>query len=207
MLSDVVVLEATANAWLLYDQWKPFVTDVLVAHAQAVKLISAARVKTDSRDTIKLASLLAANLILAIWVTPHAVRELRALGAHRKRLVQQRTQAGNRLHGVLHRRNLVLPPGKPFAAYQREWWLTLELPASEKLRVQQDLSLYQSLEELVKGVEAELSRLSTCEPWVKQVPFLVQLPGLGILSVMSVLAAIGDITRFPSPAISLVMRG
>jgi transposase len=33
---------------------------------------------------------------------------------------------------------------------------------------------------------------------VKQVPFLVQLPGLGILSVMSVLAAIGDITRFPS---------
>jgi transposase len=30
------------------------------------------------------------------------------------------------------------------------------------------------------------------------VPFLVQLPGLGVLSVMSILAAIGDITRFPS---------
>lgn len=66
--SDLVVLEATANAWLLYDQVKPFVADVLVAHPQAVKLISAARVKTDSRDTIKLASLLAANLIPAIWV-------------------------------------------------------------------------------------------------------------------------------------------
>jgi transposase len=64
--------------------------------------------------------------------------------------------------------------------------------------VQQDLSLYQSLEELVKEVEAELGQLSTCQPWVKQVPFLVQLPGLGVLSVMSVLAAIGDITRFPS---------
>jgi transposase len=197
-LSDVVVLEATANAWLLYDQLKPFVADVLVAHPQAVKLIAAARVKTDARDTIKLASLLAANLIPAIWVPPHPVRELRALVAHRKRLVEQRTQAGNRLHGVLHRRNLTLPPGKPFAAHQREWWLSLDLPTSEKLRVQQDLSLYQSLEELVKGVETELSRLSTCEPWVKQVPFLIQLPGLGVLSVMSVLAAIGDITRFPS---------
>jgi transposase len=62
--TDVVVLEATANAWLLYDQLKPYVADVLVAHPQAVKLIAAARVKTDSRDTIKLASLLAANLIL-----------------------------------------------------------------------------------------------------------------------------------------------
>jgi transposase len=64
--------------------------------------------------------------------------------------------------------------------------------------VQQDLSLLRSLEELVGAVEAELGRLSTCEPWVKQVPFLVQLPGLGVLSVMSLLAAIGDITRFAS---------
>lgn len=196
--SDAVVLEASSNAWLLYDQLKPFVADVVVAHPQAVKLIAAARVKTDSRDTIKLASLLAANLIPAVWVPPTEVRELRALVAHRKRLVQQRTQAGNRLHGVLHRHNLILPAGKPFAAHQRDWWLRLDLPPSEKLRVQQDLSLLQSLEELVKEVEAELGRLSTCELWVKQVPFLVQLPGLGVLSVMSVLAAIGEITRFPS---------
>jgi len=91
-----------------------------------------------------------------------------------------------------------LPPGKPFAAHQQEWWLSLDLSSSEKLRVQQDLSLLRSLEELVGAVEAELGRLSTCDPWVKQVPFLVQLPGLGVLSVMSLLGAIGDITRFPS---------
>jgi transposase len=193
-----VVLEATANAWLLYDQLQPLVAEVIVAHPQAVKLIAAARVKTDSRDTIKLASLLAANLIPAVWVPPQEVRELRALVAHRKRLVQQRTQAGNRLHGVLHRHNLAPPPGKPFAAHQREWWLTLDLSPSERLRVQQDVSLHQSLDELVEEVEAELGRLSTSDPWVKQVPFLVQLPGLGVLSAMRVLAAIGQITRFPS---------
>jgi transposase len=38
----------------------------------------------------------------------------------------------------------------------------------------------------------------TCDPWVKQVPFLVQLPGLGVLSAMRILAAIGEISRFPS---------
>jgi transposase len=128
--SDAVVFEATANAWLFYDQLIPLVADVSVAHPQAVKLISAARVKTDSRDTMKLASLLAANLIPAVWVSPQAVRELRALVAHRKRLVQQRTQARNRLHGVLHRQNLELPAGKPFAAHQRDWWLSLDLCAS-----------------------------------------------------------------------------
>jgi transposase len=161
--SDAVVLEATSNAWLLYDQLEPVVGSVTVAHPLAVKLIAAARVKTDSRDTIKLAHLLAANLVPAVWVPPVPVRELRALVSHRKRLVNQRTQVRNRLHAVLHRHNLTLPPGKPFAAHQQEWWLSLDLSASEKLRVQQDLSLLHSLEELVEAVEAELGRLSTCE--------------------------------------------
>ena len=101
--SDAVVLEATSNAWLLYDQLEPLVGSVTVAHPLAVKLIAAARVKTDSRDTIKLAHLLAANLVPAVWVPPVHVRELRALVSHRKRLVNQRTQVRNRLHAVLHR--------------------------------------------------------------------------------------------------------
>jgi transposase len=196
--ADAVVLEATSSAWLLYDQLQPLVAEVVVAHPQAVKLIAAARVKTDSRDTIKLASLLAANLIPAVWVPPPEVRELRALVTHRNRLVQQRTQAANRLQSVLQRHNLAPPPGIPFAVHQREWWLTLDLPPAEKLRVQQDLSLYQTLQTLIQESDAELGRLSTCDPWVKQVPFLVQLPGLGVLSAMRILAAIGEITRFPS---------
>lgn len=113
--ADAVVLEATANAWLLYDQLQPLVTEVVVAHPQAVKLIAAARVKTDSRDTIKLASLLAANLIPAVWVPTPEVRELRALVTHQKRLVKPRTQAAHRLHSVLHRHNLDPPPGQPKA--------------------------------------------------------------------------------------------
>jgi transposase len=146
-----VVLEATSSAWLLYDQLQPLVAEVVVAHPQAVKLIAAARVKTDSRDTIKLASLLAANLIPAVWVPPQEVRELRALVTHRNRLVQQRTQAANRLHSVLHRHHLESPPGQPFALHQRDWWLGLDLPLAEKLRVQQDLSLYQTREALMRG--------------------------------------------------------
>src|SRR5215469_4183991 len=132
--ADAVVLEATANAWLLYDQLQPLVAEVVVAHQQAVKLIAAARVKTDSRDTIKLASRLPANLIPAVWVPPQAVRELRALVTQRNRLGKPRTQAAHRLHSVLQRHNLEPPPGEPFAVHQQEWWLALNLPLAEKLR-------------------------------------------------------------------------
>ena len=75
-----MVLEASSNAWVLYDQSEPLVGQVTVAHPLAVKLISAACVKTDARDTIKLARLLAANLIPAVWVPPLPVRELTFAG-------------------------------------------------------------------------------------------------------------------------------
>jgi hypothetical protein len=54
--SDRVVLEATINAWTIYDLLSPLVTEVQVAHPLLVKL-SSARVKTDTRDTLHLARL------------------------------------------------------------------------------------------------------------------------------------------------------
>ena len=50
----------------------------------------------------------------------------------------------------------------------------------------------------IAAVDAGLRRLSTSEHWVDQVPYLVQLPGIALLSAMTILGAVGDITRFPS---------
>jgi transposase len=193
--TDAVVLEATTNAWHLCDQLDPQVASVTVAHPILVKLITSARVKTDARDTLHLARLLAAGLIPAVWIPPQDVRDLRALIAHRTRLIRQRTQAKNRLRSALHRYNLVPPVGGLFAPGQRSWWEALSLSASEKLRLRQDLGVLDSLEPLVGEVEAELTRLSGTEPWMSQVAFLLQLPGIGVINALVLLAAIGDITR------------
>src|SRR5262249_59780409 len=64
------------------------------------------------------------------------------------------------------------------------------------LRVRQDLSILDSLEPLIKEVEAELVRQSNLAPWAEQAAFLVQLPGIGVHNAMLLLAAIGDIRRF-----------
>jgi transposase len=197
-LTDQVVLEATTTAWTLYDQLAPLVQEVKIAHPLLIKLISAARVKTDTRDTLHLARLLAAGLIPAVWVPPAPVRELRVLVAHRQRLVRQRTQAANRLHSVLHAHQIAPPPGRLGQAGQAAWWDQLALPSVERLRVQQDLTLLQTAERLILEVDAELTRLSTQDPWKQLTPFLMQLPGFAVVTSLTVLAAIGDITRFPS---------
>ena len=58
---------------------------VVVVHPYRVKLLAASFVKTDKRDTLALAPLLAANLIPTVRGPFLHVQELRALVARRKR--------------------------------------------------------------------------------------------------------------------------
>jgi transposase len=180
--TDTVVLEATTNAWTMYDQLVGLVARVVVAHPAKVRLIAEARVKTDKVDVLTLAKLLGADMLPEVWVPPMHVRDLRALLSHRRRLVAIQTTAKNRLQSVLHRLNLKPPGGDLFARKQREWWKSLELSATERLGVKQDLASLDHIGPQIEEIDAELRRLSTSEHWAEQVPYLVQLPGIGLLT-------------------------
>jgi hypothetical protein len=100
------------------------------------------------------------------------------------------------LHSVLHRHQLTVVDGDPFADKHRAWWEGLKVSPVERLHLRHDLKGLMEVEAQIADVEAELQRLSTTSPWAEQVPYLIQLPGLGLLTSMTLLAAIGDITRF-----------
>ena len=197
--TDALVIEATTNAWNIYDQVAPWVGKAVVAHPPMVKWIAEARVKTDRHDVLRLAHLLAADLIPEVWVPPVPVRELRSLMAHRRRLVSMGTRARNHLHSLLHRLNIKPPQGKIFSQKHRKWWHGLELSSTERMRLRHDLATIDHIEQQLGEIDKELARLSNAEPWAEQVPFLLQLPGFGLIVTMTMLAAIGDISRFPHP--------
>jgi transposase len=194
--TDALVVESTSNAWDFYDQVAPLVGQALVANPRLVKLIASGRVKTDKVDTLALAKLLATGFLPTVWVPPQEVREARGLLAHRRRLVRNRTMVTNRLQSVLLRHNLASPDGEPFSAANRPWWDTLMVSPTEKLRVRQDLATLKHLAEQIAELDVEVVRLSTMAPWAEQVTYVMQLPGFSVLLTMTVLAAIGDITRF-----------
>ena len=197
--TDQVAIEATTNTWALYDLIVPHVAKVIVAHPQQVRLIASAKVKNDKRDALILAQLLAANLLPEVWVPPPHVRQLRSLIVHRHHLAKQRRMAKNRLRGVLFRFNLLAPAGDVASPDNRAWWQSLSLNTVERLRVQHDLGTLDHLADQITDVHASLAQLSVCIPWSEDVPFLLQMPGIGLISAMTLLSAIGDITRFPTP--------
>jgi transposase len=194
--ADVVVVEATTNAWDFYDVTSPLVQRVVVANAAKIALIAKTRVKTDQKDVMVLARLLAADLIPEVWVPPLEVRELRSLISHRRGVIAIRTAIKNRLQSLLHRHHLVLPSGDPFAAIHRAWWDTLAVSPTERLHLKHDLATLAQLNTQVAEIDDEVQRVSGVVPWSERVTYLIQLPGIGLITAMTILSAIGDITRF-----------
>ncbi len=191
---DAVALEMTANTYLFYDTLLPHVHSVIAVHPPNVPLITNAQVKTDKKAALALAQLHAAGMLTGVWIPPHEVRDLRALIARREKMVRLSTMAKNRLHSILHRNHLVLPE-KPFSPEQRSWWESLSLSATEQFLVRSDLDTLEFAQKQVAQAEECLQKESAQD---ERIPLLVQLPGVAMLTAITILAAIGDITRFPN---------
>ena len=157
--TDRVVIESTTNAWHVYDLLEPLVTEVLVANPIKVKQIACARVKTDKKDTLILARLLAANLVPTVWVPPKHVRELRQLISHRRRMAGMHTQVVNRMHSVAHRHHLNHPKGKSFQTKNTGWQRDESLSRLEKMQLELDMATRAHLEEQIKRMTRELGRM------------------------------------------------
>jgi len=192
---DAVVLETTTNVWDLYDIIAPLVSRTVVAHAGGVRQIAEARVKTDKEDVKRLIRLLIADIVPEVWVPPVEVRELRGMISYRNRLVKTSTMIRNRLQSLLHRHNLILPKG---GLTDKAWWEAQKISALEKIQIRQELSMLEEIDQHKAEVDAELGRQSLGETWGQQAMRLLQLPGFGVVISMTVMSAIGDITRFES---------
>ncbi len=193
---DEIVLEMTTNTWQLYDELCEHAGKVIVVHPPHVALITRSQVMNDKIAASILARLLAKGLLVGIWVPPQEVRELRGLVAQRKKMTGLATQAKNRLHAVLQRHHLVPPKGNPFYASQQRWWLTLPLGALEKVNVQSDLDTLHFAEAQRIHLTSMMEEIASQQ---EQVTRLLQIPGFGVVTAVTVWAAIGDIQRFVDP--------
>ena len=192
---DAVVMEMTTNTWKMHDLLLPYVQSVTVVHPPHVALIVRAQVKTDKKAALTLAQLHAAGLLPSVWVPPEEVRDLRLLVAQRYKMVRLVTTLKNRLHALLHKNHFFPPEGIPlFDPESRSWWEALALSPLEGIRLQSDLDTL----EFARGQSLKLERcLGQIAAADERMPLLAQLPGIGLLNGITILAAIGEVSRFP----------
>jgi transposase len=166
---------------------------VTVVHPPHVALITRSQVMTDKIAASILARLLAKSLLVGIWVPPQEVRELRGLVAQRQKMTRLATQAKNRLHSVIQRHHLMPPEGNPFAKTNKGWWESLALGRLEKMNLQSDLETFQFSEKQEARLQEEMTGIAAED---EQIGRLLHIAGFGVITEVTVYAAIGDIKRF-----------
>ncbi|MFQ5974673.1 MAG: IS110 family transposase, partial [Alphaproteobacteria bacterium] len=194
---DQVALEATFHSWAIHAILAPAAGRVVVVNALQVKAIAHAKIKTDKVDARTLAQLLRVDFLPAVQLPDDEAWALRQLISHRRLLIKQQTAAKNTIRSLLNRRLLALPEGvTPFARKTRRWMHELALPATERFVLDNALELLEQIEARVAAADAQLRAHASITESAK---LLMTIPGINITVAIALLAAIGDIQRFPTP--------
>lgn len=193
---DEVVLEATGNTSIIVRLLTPFVRRVAIANPLQVRAIGWAKVKTDKIDAAVLARLHAAQFLPEVWMPPEEVELQRRCIAERFQLVSQMTRLKNRIQSVLHANLLPRETGRIYGRQGRARLEALPLPADQMRLVLRHHDELTRLGHELEVIDKDLSQRALEDPNVKR---LMTIGGVNSIVAASVLAAVGDIKRFPSP--------
>jgi transposase len=193
---DQVVLETTFHSWAIHAIVSQYAGRVVVANALQVKAIAHAKIKTDKVDAYTLARLLQADFLPSVELPDEKTWALRKLVSHRRLLVKQRVAIKNSILASFHRCLISPPEGDAFSVRGRRWMRSVELSPAERFLVDNALDLLEAIEERIDATDQQLLKTAAIE---EQARLLMTIPGVGVTVAMGLLAAIGDIRRFPSP--------
>lgn len=194
---DTVAIEASTNTWALAELLGRHAGSVVVSNPLRTRAIASAKRKTDDIDAATLAELLAADYLPPVWQPDEATRRLRRLVSHRAGLVRDRTAVRNRVAAVLARRLVRAPVTDLFGVRGRRWLGALELPPDERLTVTASLALDDALTTQIDVADRAIAEAVVDDPRVRR---LLTIPGVGLVIAASIVAVVGDITRFERPA-------
>lgn len=156
------------------------------------------RVKTDKRDSNKLALLLSKGMLKAVTVPSPVERYHRQVIRTRHQMIGKRTQSQNQIRSLLVMYGIPLPHNmgawsKAFVDHLHR--LTLQdsyFNASYKIL----LEAYDTADRLVEKQTALLKQLSKEDKYRDSVTILTSIPGIGVISAMELLLELQDVRRF-----------
>ena len=167
------------------------------------------RIKTDRRDALKLAELLAAGLLTEVHVPTPEQEAVRDLCRARESVKGDQKRIQHRLSKFLLRRGIRWVQGRKMWTRAHREWLhgrRLEHVADQDILDDHLLALEQN-EGRLTALDEKLAHWSTEEPYTEPVAWLRCFRGIDTLTALSVVAEIHDWRRFPSPRALMAYLG
>jgi transposase len=152
------------------------------------------RAKNDRADARHLRELLMVRRLPESWIPPAHILDLRARVRLRHTLSEQRSEWQQRIqavlyhHGLPQRRQLMTSEG-------REWLRAQPLPEVAREQVRVATSVVDELEAQIAPLDKELKGYAQRQAGCKA---LMRIYGIGALTAVTILAELGDVSRFCS---------
>jgi transposase len=193
---DEVVIEATGNSAAVERLLRPYVRRVVVANPRLVKAIAWAKVKSDKVDAIMLAKLHAGGLLPEVWVADDETGIRRRQIAERMGVLAQLVRTKGRIQAILHANLIEKYEGHLFGPEGRKWLAALPLRVEERDLLHRYVMELERVTVQLSELDKTLAQQSLDDPRALR---LMTIPGISSIVASTVLASIGDISRFPTP--------
>ena len=192
--------EAGPTGYGLYRLIESLGHTCIVAAPSLIPKKAGERVKTNRRDAEGLARLLRAGELTAVWVPDDRHEAMRELTRGRDAARQDLTRKRQQVSSMLLRLGRHYPGVKTWNARHRSWLANLKLDHREQRFV---------LEELLQAERQAGERVERLEQAIREaiadwslgfmVPALMAMRGVDLVAAVTVLAEIGDLSRFKNP--------
>ena len=158
--------------------------------------------KEDARDSRKIARALRSGDLKPIYVPSIKTLEDRSLVRTRYTLVKDLTRNKNRIKSFLHFHGIEIPESFSNNKWSKHFilWLdTIVMPViSGKYSLEAIVTSSKSLRNSVLQVTGQIKELSKEKEYEEQVTLLRSIPGIGLLTAMTILTELETINRFES---------
>ena len=193
-----VVYEAGCFGFWLYELLIDHGVACVVTPPSLVPQEYGNRVKTDRRDSRKLAHLLAKGLLKRVWVPSKEELYHRQVIRRRRQLIRDRVRTQNRIKSELRFYGVFLP--EPRGPWTQIYFENLNRIRFGNRWIQESfkrlLEEYKFLAGLIDKQTQLLKDLSKTTLYRERVKILTSIPGVGLITAMEILLELQDVSRF-----------
>ena len=192
--------EAGPTGYGLYRLIKSLGHDCIVVAPSLIPSKPGDRVKTNRRDAVNQARLLRAGELTAVWVPDEHHEAIRDLSRAREAAVDDLKSKRQQVSSLLLRLGLHYPGKKTWGKAHRNWLASQKIAHREQRFVFEELlgaerQAQDRADRLEAAIRAAVPEWSLAEV----VTALQAMRGIDLVSAVTILAEIGDLSRFASP--------
>jgi transposase len=192
--------EAGPCGYGLHRQLTGLGHDCIVVAPSLIPMKAGDRVKTDRRDAVMLAKLHRAGELTAVWVPDSAHEAMRDLIRARATAVRVLGKARQHLQGFLLRHSRVYAGQKGWTQAYRRWLTTLRFDHIAQQVVLQDyIHSVHDAEARVDRLTRQITELVPNWSMAPVVEALQAMRGVAFVVAVTVVAEVGDFSRFANP--------